>query len=82
MLYRKLGMLYLMDLIDALFIKSFSQTLMILAVTMTSPLGSRYLSISFGTPNLSSLFYGVLVIIVSWIMSEANKLRDEHKFTI
>ncbi len=79
LIYRKLGVLYL---IDALFIKSFSQTLMILAVTMTNPPGSRYLSISFGTPNLSSLFYGVLVIIVSWVMLEANKLHDEHKFTI
>jgi len=79
LIYRKLGVLYL---IDALFIKSFSQTLMILALTMTNPPGARYLSISFGTPNLSSLFYGGLVIIVSWVMSEANKLHDEHKFTI
>ena len=79
LLYRKLGLLYLMD---ALFIKSFSQTLMILAVTMTNPPGHRYLSIAFGTPNLSSLFYGALVIIVSKVMLEASKLHDEHKFTI
>ncbi len=78
-IYRKLGFLYF---IDALFIKSLSQTLMILAVTMTNPPGDRYLSISFGTPNLSSLFYGTLVVIVSWVMLEASKLHDEHKFTI
>mgnify|MGYP006280794297 CR=1 FL=1 len=78
-LYRQLGLLYL---IDALLTKSLSQTLMILAVTMTNPPGSRYLSISFGTPNLSSLFYGMLVIVVSWVMLEASKLHDEHKFTI
>jgi hypothetical protein len=78
-LYRKLGMLYL---IDALLIKSLSQTLMVLAVTMTSPPGHRYLSISFGTLNLSSLFYGALVIVVSWVMLEASRLHDEHKFTI
>lgn len=78
-LYRKLGVLYLMD---ALFITSLSQTLMILAVTMTNPPGHRYLSISFGTPNLSSLFYGTLVVIVSWVMLEASRLHDEHKFTI
>jgi hypothetical protein len=78
-LYRKLGVLYL---IDALLMKSLSQTLMILAVTMTNPPGSRYLSISFGTPNLSSLFYGALVIIVSWVMCEASRLHDENKFTI
>jgi len=70
LIYPNLGVLYL---IDALFIKSFSQTLMILAVTMTNPPGSRYLSISFGTPNLSSLFYGVLVIIVSWVMLEGKQ---------
>jgi len=78
-LYRKLGLLYL---IDALLIQSLSQTLMILAVTFTNPPGHRYLSISFGTPNLSSLFYGVLVIIVSWVMLEASRLHDEHKFII
>jgi hypothetical protein len=78
-LYRKLGVLYL---VDALLIKSLSQTLMILAVTMTNPPGHRYLSLSFGTPHLSSLFYSVLVMIVSWVMCEASKLHDEHKFTI
>ncbi len=78
-LYLKIGVLYL---IDVLFIKSLSQILMILAVTMTNTHGSRYLSISFDTPNLSLLFYGMLVIIVSWVMSEASKLYDEHKFTI
>lgn len=78
-LYRKLGFLYL---IDALFIKSFSQMLMIFAVTMSNPPGHRYLSISFGSPNLSSLFYGTLVIVVSWIMLEASRLHEEHKFVI
>jgi hypothetical protein len=78
-LYRRLGTLFL---IDALLIKSLSQTLMVLAVTFTSPPGHRYLSVSFGMPNLTSLFYGILVIIVSWVMLEASKLHDEQKFTI
>ena len=78
-LYRRLGALFLLD---ALLIKSLSQTLMVLAVTFTSPPGHRYLTISFGTPHLTSLFYGILVIIVSWVMLEASKLHDEQKFTI
>ena len=77
--YRRLGGLFLLD---ALLIKSLSQTLMVLSVTLTNPPGHRYLTISFGTPNLTSLFYGILVIIVSWVMLEASKLHDEHKFTI
>lgn len=78
-LYRRLGILYLAD---ALLIKSLSQTMMILAVTLTNPPGHRYLSVSFGTPNLSSLFYGVLVMIVSWVMLEASKIYEETKFTV
>jgi hypothetical protein len=78
-LYRRLGALFLLD---ALLIKSLSQTLMVLAVTFTSPPGHRYLTVSFGTPHLTSLFYGILVIIVSWVMLEASKLHDEQKFTI
>lgn len=77
--YRRLGALFLLD---ALLIKSLSQTLMILAVTFTNPPGHRYLNISFGPPNLTALFYGILVIIVSWVMLEASRLYDEQKFTI
>lgn len=78
-LYRKLGLLYL---INALLIKPLSLALMVVTVTITNPPGHRYLSLSFGMPNLTSLFYGALVIIISWVMLEASKLHDEHKFTI
>lgn len=77
--YRNLGILYL---IDALLITSLSQTLMILAVTLTNSPGHRYLSIGCGTPNLSSLFYGALVILVSWVLLEASKIFDENKLTV
>lgn len=79
LLYRKLGIVYLMD---ALWIHSCSKALLIWAITMTNPPGHRYLSIAFGTPNLASLFYGTLVIVVSWVMAEASKLQEEQQFTI
>lgn len=78
-LYRSLGILYF---IDALLITSLSHSLMVLAVTFTNPEGHRYLTVSFGTPNLSSLFYGAVVIVVSKVMFEASKLHDEQKFTV
>lgn len=77
--FQKLGVLYL---VDAVLVKSLSQTLMILAATFSNPPGHRYLSVSFGTPNLSSLFYGILVIIVSMVMLEASKVYEESKFTV
>ncbi len=77
--YKKLGWLFF---IDALIVKSLSHTLMVLAVTLTNPPGHRYITVHFGTPNLKALFYGVLLIVVSWVMLEASKLHDEQKFTI
>lgn len=76
--YRKLGWLFFLD---ALLVKSLSNTLMILTATLAKP-GYRYINISFGTPNMESLFYGTLLIVISWIMLEASKLHDDQKFTI
>lgn len=78
-LFRNLGLLHFMD---ALLITSLSDSLMVIAVTLNNPVGHRYLTVSFGTPNLSLLFYGAVVMIVSKVMFEASKLHDEHKFTV
>lgn len=77
--YRRLGILFLLN---AFIIQPLSHTLMVLAVTANYPPGHRYLTISFGTPNLSALFYGFLVVFVSWVMYEASKLYEEQQFTI
>ncbi|MBA4118524.1 MAG: hypothetical protein C0514_06500 [Candidatus Puniceispirillum sp.] len=78
-LYKKLGLLYVMD---ALLMTPLSQTLLILTATATNAPGHRYVSVSFGTPNLSSLFYGMLVILVSWIMYEASQMKREQDLTV
>ena len=77
--FRKLGWLFFLD---ALLIKSLSNTLMVLSVTLTNLPGHRWLTFGFGTPNLKSLFCGILVVIISWVMLEASKLHDDQKFTI
>jgi hypothetical protein len=77
--YKKLGWLFFLD---ALLIKSLSNTLLVLAVTLTNPPGHRWITISYGTPNLKALFCGMLVIIISWVMLEASKLHDDQQFTI
>ncbi len=77
--YRKIGWVCFFD---ALIIKSLSQTLLILAVTFTNPPGHRYISISFGTPNLTALFYGMIVIVISWVMLEAYKMSAENELIV
>lgn len=78
-LYRKLGLLYVAN---ALLMKPLGETLLTLVATATNAPGHRYLTISFGTPNLSSLFYAALIILMSWIMVEASKMSQENALTI
>ncbi len=77
--YRYLGWLFFLD---ALIAQPLSNLLMLLAVTSANPPGHRYISLSFGTPNIEALFCGMLVILISWIMLEASKLHDEQQFTV
>lgn len=77
--YRYLGCLFFLD---ALLAQPLSNLLMVLAVTLANPPGHRYITLSFGAPNIEALFWGMLVIVISWIMLEASKLHDEQKFTI
>ncbi len=79
LLYRQLGFLCLLD---GALTSWLSETLLGLAVTLTNPPGQRVLSVSFGTQNMPALFYGAIVILVSWVMIEASKLQDDQKFTI
>ena len=77
--YKYLGWIFFFD---ALLIKSLSNTLMVLAVTLSNPPGRRWVTVGFGTPNMKSLFYGIIVIVISKVMLEATKIHDDQKFTI
>ncbi|MCX7338741.1 MAG: DUF2975 domain-containing protein [Alphaproteobacteria bacterium] len=77
--YKKLGWLCFLD---ALIAQPLADTLMILAVTFSNPPGHRYVAISYGTPNLEALFFGLILIVISWVMLEGSKLHDDQKFTI
>jgi hypothetical protein len=77
--FNTLGWLFFLD---ALLAKPISGGLMVTAITLTNPPGHRYITLGFGTPNLQAVFCGVLVIVISWVMMEASKLRDEQRFVI
>lgn len=77
--YTYLGWLFFLD---ALIAQPLSNLLMVLAVTLANPPGHRYISLSFGTPNIEALLCGMLVIVISWVMLEASKLHDEQLFTV
>lgn len=77
--YQYLGWLFFLN---ALFITPLSDMLMVLSATLSNPPGHRYLSITFGTPNLEDILYGLLIIVISWVMAEGYKIKEEQNLTI
>lgn len=77
--YKYLGWLFFMD---ALVAKPLSQLFLVLGATLCNEPGHRYITLSFGTPNLEALFCGLLIIMISWIMAEAAKLQEEQEYII
>ena len=77
--YRTLGWLFFMD---ALLIEPVSSMIEVLSITLSNPPGQRYISLNFGTPGLENLFYGLLILVISWVMLEASKLQEDQQLTI
>ena len=77
--YRYIGWLFVLS---SLITKPISDGLLTFATTHSNAPGHRYLTLSFGTTDLGTVFYGVMIIIISWVMLEASKLQEEQKFTI
>lgn len=77
--YRKLGWLCFWD---GLLAKPLQQAFMTVAATLSNPPGHRCIMVSFGTPNLEALFWGILVLAVSWVMAEGYKIQEDQNLTI
>jgi hypothetical protein len=56
--------------------------LMGLALTWHNPHGHRFASVTLNQTNLGIIFVALIVILVSWIMAEGCKLREEQQLTI
>jgi len=54
----------------------------LISVTITWNNHPKFLSIDFDQTNFGILFISLLMILVSWIMTEGYKLREEQKFTV
>lgn len=58
------------------------QALMSYTLTLHNPPGSRQIYFNFGMGDLQFTIIAIIIILVSWIMAEGCKLREEHDFTI
>ena len=58
------------------------QVLMGAVLTLHNPPGHRFLSITLDQTNLGIILIALIVILISWIMAEGCKLREEQQLTI
>lgn len=79
LLYKRLAWLFILDAILA---RPLSEAIHVLAVTFSNPPGQRYIAVGFGTPNLGVLLYGIVALVISWVMVEAYKLQEDKNLTI
>lgn len=57
-------------------------TASILVLTASNPPGQKLLSVSFGTPQISDILTGMILVVIAWIMDEGQKLREEVDYTV
>lgn len=58
------------------------ELLMGFVLTRNNPPGHRFASITLDQTNIEILCAALIVILISWIMAEGCKLREEHQLTI
>lgn len=63
-------------------IEPFYQFVMGIVLTMHNPPNHRFAAITLDQNNIGILLTALLVILISWIMAEAYKLREEQQLTI
>ena len=53
-----------------------------MVLSFNNPPGQRILSISFTGLDVVTLFCGMIVLVISYVMNEAQKIADEQRHTI
>ncbi|MCX4026185.1 DUF2975 domain-containing protein [Endozoicomonas sp. SM1973] len=53
-------------------------TLFILVLTFKNPPGQKILQISVGSDSILPFVVGSIIILISWVLVEAQKVSDEH----
>ncbi len=59
-----------------------NRTLLGIVLTLDNPPGKRLLVIGFDGGDLTGIFVGVSVLIISWVMDEARKMEEEQALII
>lgn len=56
--------------------------LLSIVLTATNPPGEKALVLQVGSPHLTTLITGGIVLLIAWVMDEGRKLEDEQAHTV
>lgn len=59
-----------------------SGALTTIVLTINNPVGKRMVSVGLGDWNISKIIIALMIIVVSWIMDEGRKLKEEEALVI
>ncbi len=77
--YTQLGIVFLLS---ALLLGPLSDAFISLAATINNPVGHRTISIGFGSPNLTEIFFSIIFIILGRVMRLGHKISEEQALTV
>lgn len=77
--YTQLGIVLLLS---ALLFSQLSDAFISLAATIDNPVGHRTISIGFGSPNLTEIFFSIIFIILGHVMKLGHKISEEQALTV
>jgi len=63
-------------------ITPFYEALMTLILTMNNPVGERMIRVSFTGMNLFTIVFGLMIILIAWVMDEGRKIKQEMAYTV
>ena len=64
-------------------VKIFTEAFLSFILTFHDHGAAKYdIAISLSNHDLSTIFTGIIILLASWIMSEASKLQEEQSYTI
>lgn len=58
------------------------EALLTLVLTMNNPIGERLISLSAGTEKIEDIALALLILLISWVMDEGRKLKEQEDYII
>ena len=76
--YYRLGLLLCLNAI----MRPLADVFFSLGYTIQNPPGQKIIGIAIDSTNIESIIVGLLVVVISWIMHEAQKIHEEQTLVI